>query len=79
MSLNPMALLGLKSDFDKFKNNHPKFIQFSKALTKAGLQEGTILECKVITPSGQELQANLKVTADDLELLEKLKNLRQDM
>lgn len=73
-----MALLGLKNDFDKFKKNHPKFIKFIKAFTQAGLQEGTIMECKVITPDGQELQANIKVTADDLELLEKVKNLSRE-
>lgn len=79
MSINPMALLGLKGDFDKFKDNHPKFLQFAKAFTRAGIQEGTIMECKVITADGQELQTNIKITADDLELFEKLKNLRQDM
>lgn len=79
MNINPMALLGLKNDFDKFKNNHPKFLQFAKALTQAGIQEGTILECKVVTVDGQELQTNIKITADDLELYEKLKNLRQEM
>lgn len=79
MSINPMVLLGLKGDFDKFKNNHPKFLQFAKAFTKAGVQEGTIMECKVITVDGQELQTNIKITADDLELFEKLKNLRQEM
>lgn len=76
--MNPMTLLGLRSDFEKFKKNHPKFIQFTKAFTKAGLQEGTVMECKVVTPDGQELQANIKITADDLELLEKLKNLGQE-
>lgn len=79
MNINPMALLGLKNDFDKFKDNHPKFLQFVKAFTKASIQEGTIMECKVITADGQELQANIKITADDLELLEKLKYLRQEM
>lgn len=79
MNINPMALLGLKNDFDKFKNNHPKFLQFAKALTKSGIQEGTIMECKVITVDGQELQTNIKITADDLELFDKLKNLRQEM
>ena len=34
--MNPMTLLGLRSDFEKFKKNHPKFIQFTKAFTKAG-------------------------------------------
>lgn len=79
MNINPMALLGLKNDFDKFKDNHPKFLQFVKAFTRAGIQEGTIMECKVITANGQELQANIKITADDLELLEKLKYLRQEI
>ncbi len=79
MNINPMALLGLKSDFDRFQNNHPKFMQFVKAFTKAGIQEGTVMECKVITADGQELQANIRITADDLELLEKLKRLRQEI
>lgn len=39
MNMNPMALLALKSDFDKFKNNHPKFLQFAKAFTKAGIRK----------------------------------------
>ncbi len=79
MNMNPMALLALKSDFNKFKNNHPKFLQFAKAFTKAGIQEGTVMECKVITADGREFQTNIRVTADDLELLENLKNLRQEM
>lgn len=37
------------------------------------------MECKVITADGQELQANIKITADDLALLEKIKNLRQEI
>lgn len=78
MNLNPMAILGLKSDFDRFQNNHPKFIQFVKALTRTGIQEGTVMECKVITADGQEFQTNIRITADDLELIEKLKNLRQE-
>ena len=75
----PYGFIGIKSDFDKFKNNHPKFLQFAKAFSKAGIQEGTVMECKVITADGREFQTNIRVTADDLELLEKLKNLRQEM
>lgn len=76
--MNPMALLSMKSAFDKFQKNHPKFVQFVKVMTQTGLQEGTVLECKVITPEGKELQANLKITQDDLELLEKLKELQKN-
>ena len=73
--MNPMALLTIKPALDKFQNNHPKFIQFVKAMTQNGLHEGTVLECKVITPEGKEIQANLKITQDDLELIEKLKEM----
>lgn len=75
MAINPMALMGLRKDLDNFKNNHPKFVQFIQALTQSGIQEGTILECKVITPEGKEMQANIKITQEDLELFQKLKNL----
>ena len=78
MALNPMQLIGLKNDFDKFKNNHPKFLQFVSAMAQAGLQEGTILECKVLTPEGREMQANIKITQDDLDLLQKIKDMSQN-
>ncbi len=76
--MNPMALLSIKSLIDKFQNNHPRFVQFIKAMADSGIQEGTILECKVITPEGKELQTNIKITQDDLELIEKLKELSKN-
>lgn len=76
--MNPMALLSMKSAIDKFQNNHPRFVQFIKAMADSGLQEGTILECKVITPEGKELQTNIKISQDDLELIEKLKELSKN-
>ncbi|MBQ9136879.1 MAG: hypothetical protein IJX66_12395 [Lachnospiraceae bacterium] len=71
-----MQLLGLKNDLEKFKNNHPRFIQFIQAIAQDGLNEGTILECKVITPEGREMQTNIKVTQEDLELFQKLKSMQ---
>ena len=73
--MNPMQLLGMKKDVEKFKDNHPRFIQFVQAMAQDGLREGTIVECKVITPEGREVQTNLKITADDLELIQKLKGM----
>ncbi len=73
--MNPMALLSIKSSISKFQENHPRFIQFLKAMSQSGMQEGTILECKVITTDGKEMTTNLKITQDDLELIEKIKEL----
>jgi len=71
--MNPLALMQLKSSLEKFQQNHPKFIQFAQTIVQIGLKEGTVLECKVITTDGREIHTNLKITNDDLELLEKIK------
>ena len=76
MALNPMQLIGLKNDIEKFKNNHPRFIQFLKGIAQDGMKEGTVLECKVITPEGKEMQTNIKITQEDLELVQKLKAMQ---
>ena len=76
MALNPMQLIGLKNDIEKFKNNHPRFIQFLKAIAQDGMKEGTVLECKAITPEGKEMQTNIKITQEDLELVQKLKAMQ---
>lgn len=76
--MNPLALLSMKSALEKFQNNHPKFVQFLNVMMQTGLQEDTVLECKVITPEGKEIQANIKITQDDLEMIEKLKELKNN-
>lgn len=75
--MNPMALLALKSSFEKFQNNHPKFVQFVQTIAQMGVKEGTIFECKVIMPDGKELQTNLRITQEDLEMFEKLKEMSE--
>ena len=76
--MNPMAILSLKGALDKFQGIHPKFMQFITAMIQYGLEEGTVLECKVLTPEGKEIQANIKITQDDLELIEKIKELKDN-
>jgi hypothetical protein len=76
--MNPMAILSMKSALEKFQYNHPKFVQFILAMSQNGLEVGTVLECKVITPEGKEIQANIKINQDDLELIEKLKVIKDN-
>lgn len=73
--MNPFTIMSIKSSLNKFRENHPRFVQFMKVMSEAGMQEGTILECKAIMPDGKEMATNIKITQDDLELLEKLKEL----
>lgn len=75
MNMNPLIMMQLKSSWDRFVKNHPKFPLFWKAVRQNGLSEGTVVEFKVTTPEGKELCSNLKLTQDDMELMEQLKKL----
>ncbi len=41
------------------------------------VQTGTIIEMKVTTPDGHERISNIKLTQEDLETIEILKNLKK--
>ena len=72
MNMNPMKLLQMQETFSRFKNNHPKFPLFLNAVMKEGIKEGTVIEITVTTRDGKNYNSNLKVTADDLELINSL-------
>lgn len=74
-SMNPMKLLQLKNAWDQFTGRHPKFPAFLKAMSKGAITEGSILEITVTTAEGKVINTNLKVTAEDMALVEELKNL----
>lgn len=68
-----MKLIGMKN---KFTNAHPKFVAFLGDIAKRGVSEGDIIEVSVIGADGNKTTANLKVNADDVEMIGELKNLR---
>lgn len=76
MNFNQLAMIQqLKSGMDRFRANHPKFPMFLKAVSQDGLKEGTIVEINVTTPEGKNYCSNVKLTADDMEFIEALKNM----
>lgn len=79
MGMNPTALfkiLELKKRFDK---NHPKFGAFFKAAGKDALMEDSIITISIQAPGKNEMVTNLKITEDDLELIEEIKKLGMNM
>ncbi|MBQ6876237.1 MAG: hypothetical protein IJN46_08410 [Lachnospiraceae bacterium] len=74
-SMNPASLFKMKGLWDKFTANHPKFPKFLQAAQQRGIQEGTILAMSITTPSGEKIETNLRVTAEDMELFKELKQL----
>ena len=72
--LNIVKILSLKSAFEK---RHPKAVAFVNRELMTAVPEGTILELSLTRPGEQTVTANLKITAEDLEMLQELKNLSQ--
>ncbi|MBO5987808.1 MAG: hypothetical protein J6Z33_12210 [Lachnospiraceae bacterium] len=66
---NMMKFVGA---WNSFKENHPKFPAFCKAVAQKGLKEDTVIEIVVTTPENERIETSLKVKASDLELLKSL-------
>ena len=75
--MNPMneVVFKLKSLLERFKENHPKVPLFFKAAV-GSVQEGSIIEIKVITPENKSIVTNMKINQEDLALIEELKNMQ---
>ena len=74
--MNPMDILKFQGMWTEFTRRHPKFPLFLNALAQNGITEGTILEIQVKKPDGTELSSNLKITKEDMELFQQLKQMR---
>lgn len=72
--MNPIAMMRIKSLMEKFRENHPKVPMF---LAAAGgcIEEGSIIEMNIQTAEGKNICTNIRVTADDLELMKALKEM----
>lgn len=71
--MNPMDMMRLGSLWKSFQSRHPKFPKFLKAASRPGvLEEGTVIEIKIVPPNGEGITTNIKVSEKDLELLKSL-------
>ena len=70
------SIMKIKGAWDKFSQNHPKFMPFIQAVGRDAIMDGTIIEVKVISPVGKEYNTNMKITQSDLELFAQLRGMR---
>lgn len=73
--MNPNIIFQMKSAWDTFVNNHPKFPLFLKAAANKGITAGTIIEINITTSQGEILSTNVKVTESDMELFRNIQEL----
>lgn len=70
--VNPATLLTFKKKWEEFSQRHSGFSQFIQAAASGGLGEGNILDVKITMPDGRTLQSNMKITAEDVEMIKSL-------
>lgn len=75
--MNPLKLMKLHRFKQDFEKKHPRFFPFLQAVSKDALQEGTIVNIQVTSPSGSTYKTNLKLTADDIEIFQEIKRKAQ--
>ena len=69
------SLLRLKSAWDSFTANHPKFPAFLQAVKAKGLTENMTIDITVTYPDGNTLRSGLKVKESDIALLNSLADM----
>lgn len=69
--MNPMGFMKIKGLMERFKDNHPKVPMFFTAASKS-INVDSIIEINITTAEGKSLCTNMKVTADDMELVRQL-------
>ena len=75
--MNPMALMRLKGELTALTERHPKFAKFAAYLAQQDLPVDTVLDIGVKTPDGKTIHTNLKLDAEDLKLIQTLKQLQE--
>ena len=74
--MNPMDIMQLGGRLQTFSNQHPKFGAFLREAGTDAMREGSILEMKVTSPEGKEYVTNLRLTAEDVETISMIRNMR---
>lgn len=64
--------------FETVCRNHPKLPPFIQGVSRKGAVEGMEIAVAVRYPDGEEYKAGIRVTASDLEQLEKLRKLQKE-
>lgn len=77
MNINPLKAMALKAEYSRFQTRHPKVVPFFNAVYGSALKENTIIEMQVSTADGKQYSSNMKITAEDIKMLQDLRELFQ--
>jgi hypothetical protein len=79
MALNPMVLLKIRKMWGDFTAAHPKLLPYFRELNSGGyIGEGSVIDITVTDADGRSLRCNMKVSADDIELIKSVAEIGRD-
>ena len=73
-----MKLMQFQQMGERFRANHPRIPGFFEALFRS-TREGSVIEMKVTDPEGKTICANIRVTAEDMEMLREARDILSQM
>ena len=74
--MNPASILKLMNMKNGFETRHPRAVSFVNNELMGEIPEGTVLELSITRPGEKTVTTNMKVTAEDLEMLAELRQLK---
>ena len=79
MALNPMVLLKIRKMWGDVTAAHPKLLPYFRELNSGGyIGEGSVIDITVTDADGRSLRCNMKVSADDIELIKSVADIGRD-
>ncbi len=76
MAMNPMQLLQLSERLKIFREQHPRVLEFLHAVARNNIQPGVIMELRVTDNDGRTTVTNIRLTPEDVETIQIIKNLK---
>ena len=76
MAVNPMQFMQLADRLRIFQSQHPRVIDFLRDVGRNSLEPGVVMELRVTDNNGRTSVTNIRLTQEDMETLEIIKNLK---
>lgn len=75
--MNMGMMMKFMKEKNEFVRRHPKFAAFWNAVSQNMIEEGTVIEITVTKADGETITSNMKVTAEDMTVLQGLQNMQK--
>ena len=76
MAVNPMQFMQLADRLRIFQSQHPRVIDFLRDGGRNSLEPGVVMELRVTDNNGRTSVTNIRLTQEDMETIEIIKNLK---